>query len=142
MLYQVTIPGEDLQDLQEELNSIKPKIPSGKSTGLPIDHEPQHAYENPETEHELSTISEPSRRRVSLTGSRSTSLAASLDSSLDEEDFEERQSLRHNTMSATTACEGSAGDSCHRGIKIWQKIDDKAKEFVHRMQREMRKIVV
>ena len=142
MLYQVTIPGEDLQDLQEELNSIKSKIPSGKSTGLPIDHEPQHAYENPETEHELSTISGPSRRQVSLTGSRSTSLAASLDSSLDEEDFEERQSLRHNTTSATTACEGSAGDSCHRGIKIWQKIDDKAKEFVHRMQREMRKIVV
>ena len=142
MLYQANIPGEDLQNLQKKLTSIKLGIPLGKSRGLLIDHDPKHAYENLETEHELSKISGLSRGQVSLTGSQSTSLAASLDSSFDEEDFEERQSLRHSTMSATTAYEGSAADSCHRGIKIWQNIDDKAKEFVHRMQREMRKIVV
>ena len=117
MLYRATIPGEDLQNLQRELNSMEPEILSGKSTGLPIDHE--------------------------ITGKQSTSLAVSLDSSLDEEDdFEERLSLGHNTLSSTTACESSSGDPCQRGIKIWQKLDERAKEFVLRMQHETRKSVV
>ena len=117
MLYRATIPGEDLQNLQRELNSMEPEIPSGKSTGLPIDHE--------------------------ITGKQSTSLAVSLDSSLDEEDdFKERLSLGHNTLSLTTACESSSGNPCQRGIKIWQKLDERAKEFVLRMQHETRKSVV
>ena len=117
MLYRATIPGEDLQNLQRELNSMEPEILSGKSTGLPIDHE--------------------------ITGKQSTSLAVSLDSSLDEEDdFEERLSLGHNTLSSTTACESSSGDPCQRGIKIWQKLDERAKEFVLRMQHETRKSIV
>ena len=117
MLYRATIPGEDLQNLQKELKSVEPEILSGKSTGLPIDHE--------------------------TTRNQFTSLAGSLDSSLDEEDdFEERLSLGNNTLSATTVCESSSGDPCQSGIKIWQKIDDRAKEFVLRMQHETRKSVV
>ena len=115
MLYRATIPGEDLQNLQRELNSMEPEILSGKSTGLPIDHE--------------------------ITGKQSTSLAVSLDSSLDEE-HEERLSLGHNTLSLTTACESSSGNPCQRGIKTWQKLDERAKEFVLRMQHETRKSVV
>lgn len=114
MLYRATTLGEGLQNLQNELRSMEPGRPSGKPIGLPTDHDPEHVNEDSDTMYEPSTISAASREQASATSS---------DSSLD-------------------SGESGSGDSCRRGDKIWRKIDEKAKEFVLRMQREMRKSIV
>lgn len=109
MLYRATTLGEDLQSLKNELNSMEPGIPSGS---LPTYHDPKHMNKDSDTKHEKSAISEASRKQVSPKRNQSTMLTVRLDS-----------------------CDSGSGDSCRHRDKIWRKIDEKAKEFVHRMQR-------
>ena len=148
MLYQAANFKEDPRDLQNELKSMGPGIPSALPSRLQIDQDPKDASECLEEERGPSKIARPSGEPMDISRGSSTSSTEPL-GSLSEEDvgstreYHKKQPPPENArLSKLNVSVRGSGQSCRHGIQIWKKIDDKAKDFVQRMQRETQKSVV
>ena len=148
MLYQADNFKEEPRNLLKKLKNMEPGIPSALSLGLQIDQDRKDASEYLDEERGPSKITRPSGEPMDISRAWSTSSTVPL-GSLSEEDVDNTREYHKNhqppenaKLSKLAVCVRGSGQSCRPGIEIWKKIDDKAKDFVQRMQRETQKSVV